>query len=509
MSKYLLIILIIFVAKFGLAQDTIVKNGFQVFYYPNGKIASKGTMRDGKPDGYWKTFNKYGILKSEGNRKNFLLDSTWKFYNEKGNISLIINYKNDKKNGYRINYLPESIIVDSFDNDLKNNWCKILFLDSNIQSKTFYNNGLEEGWAYKYDHDGRLISKIFYINGFIKKREYFNALDAKGLKNGIWKDFYANGVIKWSGNFRHGTKNGYFKYYNTTGNLDSIQKFRNGILEEEPEELSVFEIKTDYYSDGSIKTIGSYKDGKAEGIRREYSRDGKILDSYIMHIGVIVGHGIIDDSGKRQKTWKLFYNNGRIKAEGSYNNNIKVGKWKYYFDNGSLEQEGAYDKNGTYTGIWQWYYKNGKLRVKEEYFEGEREGEYIEYNEHNDIMLQGEYVNSLREGDWVITVNGYIEKGTYLSDVRDGEWKYYYTADTLYFEGRYIDGSEDGDFAWYYRNGKKMKTGKYMMSLREGEWKYYNEQGQLMLVVKYKDGIEKEYNSVRIEPELELKDMEE
>ena len=509
MFKWSIFIVLIFIVNVLLAQDSIVKNGFQIFYYPNGKIASKGTMKNGKPDGYWKTYDKYGVLKSEGNRKNFLLDSTWKFYDESGKVTLIINYKKDKKSGYRINYMPDKILVDSFENNFKNKWCKILFLDSNLNSKTFYKDGLEEGWAYKYDHDGRLIAKVLYVRGFIKKREYFNALDSKGLKNGIWKGFYNSGIIQWSGNFRHGIKNGYFKYYNSEGNLDSIQKFRNGILEYKPEELSVFEIKTDYYEDGSIKTIGSYKDGKPEGVRREYARDGKIVDSYIMHLGVIVGHGIIDKSGKRQSSWKLFYDNGRVKAEGSYKNDIKIGKWKYYYDNGTLEQEGAYDKIGSYTGIWNWYYKNGKLRVKEEYFEGEREGAYIEYNDHNDVMLEGEYVNNLREGDWIISVNGYSEKGTYLSDVREGEWKYYYTPDTLYFEGSFIDGIEDGDFVWYYRNGKKMKTGKYMMSLREGDWKYYNNLGQLMLVVKYKDGIEMEYNSVRIEPELELKDMEE
>jgi antitoxin component YwqK of YwqJK toxin-antitoxin module len=226
MVKYLIFILIILSINNTFAQDTVVKNGYQIFHYPNGKVASEGTMKDGKPDGYWKTYDKYGLLKSEGNRKNFLLDSIWKFYDTNGKIKLSISYKNDLKSGLRITYLNDKILIDSFENDLKNNWCIVLFSDSSLMSKTFYINGLEEGWAYKYDRDGRLISKVLYSKGFIRKREFFNGLDAKGKKNGIWKGFYENGGIKWSGNYRHGSKNGYFKYYGIDGNLDSIHKYR-------------------------------------------------------------------------------------------------------------------------------------------------------------------------------------------------------------------------------------------------------------------------------------------
>ena len=56
-------------------------------------------MRDGKPDGYWKTYSEFGIVKSEGNRKNFQLDSAWKFYNEEGKLAFEFSYREGKKNG--------------------------------------------------------------------------------------------------------------------------------------------------------------------------------------------------------------------------------------------------------------------------------------------------------------------------------------------------------------------------------------------------------------------------
>ena len=64
-------------------------------------MSSQGPLRDGKPDGYWKTYSPTGVLKSEGNRKNFQLDSVWKFYNEKGITAFEFNYKDGKKNGLK------------------------------------------------------------------------------------------------------------------------------------------------------------------------------------------------------------------------------------------------------------------------------------------------------------------------------------------------------------------------------------------------------------------------
>lgn len=80
--KKLLFILLLFPTGLLFGQDTIVKNGFNKFYYASGNISSEGTMQDGKPNGYWKTYYENGNLKSEGNRKNFALDSTWKFYSD-------------------------------------------------------------------------------------------------------------------------------------------------------------------------------------------------------------------------------------------------------------------------------------------------------------------------------------------------------------------------------------------------------------------------------------------
>ena len=51
------------------------------------------------------------------------------------------------------------------------------------------------------NRDGIVITLIEYKRGFIINREYINRMDKNGLKQGIWKIFYDNGIVSMEGNF--------------------------------------------------------------------------------------------------------------------------------------------------------------------------------------------------------------------------------------------------------------------------------------------------------------------
>ena len=36
-------------------KDTVLQNGFAKFTYPGGQLSSEGLIKNGKPDGYWKS----------------------------------------------------------------------------------------------------------------------------------------------------------------------------------------------------------------------------------------------------------------------------------------------------------------------------------------------------------------------------------------------------------------------------------------------------------------------
>ena len=84
---------------FLFALKGISQTEYQSYSYQNGQIASEGYLRDGKPDGLWKTYYESGQLKSIGKRTDFLLDSTWVFFKENGDTNLVVNYRKDLKNG--------------------------------------------------------------------------------------------------------------------------------------------------------------------------------------------------------------------------------------------------------------------------------------------------------------------------------------------------------------------------------------------------------------------------
>lgn len=506
MKKYLYILILIFLTslKIEAQTDSIY---YKKFYYDSGKISSEGFIENGKPNKYWKTYYPNGNLKSEGNRENFKLDSTWKFYKPDGELKLVINYKQGLKHGLRITYLPDKTLEENFEEDKKHGESRIYYENDSLWKVIPFENGLQEGKAYEYARDGRIITITHYKNGFINRTEYINRKDQQGRKHGTWKYYYPNGNIKRIENYTFGVKSGYFKYFNLEGNLKKVEKYYNGQIEEDPPELAELDIKKEYYPDGSIKAMGSYKDGVAEGVTRYYTEDGEIEKAFVFKNGRIIGKGIVDKLGEKQGKWKEYYDFGVLKAEGEYLNDKRIGLWKYYHPNKKLEQIGKFNRKGESVGEWKWYYPDGSIRKEEVFIKGVLDGPYVEYFRDSTILMQGEYFNGSREGFWTISVHGYKQEGEYLEGMRTGTWKHYYPDGQLAFKGSYVDGIPDSKHIWYHKNGKRKKQGSYIVGMREGTWNYYNYEGQLILTIRYENGIEKEYNAVRITPELELEDL--
>ena len=116
--KRILSIIWVIVTGLFLGHEAFSQTEYQTYTYPSGQISSEGTLRDGKPDGLWKTYYESGQLKSVGKRTDFLLDSTWVFFSETGDTTLIVNYANDLKNGLRITFSKEDIFEEPFVNDV-------------------------------------------------------------------------------------------------------------------------------------------------------------------------------------------------------------------------------------------------------------------------------------------------------------------------------------------------------------------------------------------------------
>ncbi|MEQ9261966.1 MAG: hypothetical protein RLP14_02275 [Owenweeksia sp.] len=475
---------------------------YTVYYYEGGAKSSEGNLKNGQPEGYWKSYYRNGNLKAEGNRKEHLLQGPWLFYNEDGEKKLEINYKDDKKDGLRKTFLDGQIIKEEpFVNDQLEGFAKEYYQGSGeLHREIPYKNNQTQGTGYEYAMDGRIITLLTYKSGVLTKQQNINRMDQQLQKQGMWVTFYPNRNVKVEGPYVNNLKNGYWKYYLSTGDLQRVEKWIMGVLQENAQEVAKVEIKREIDPNtGKLAFKGAYRNGKAEGVHRRYDADGNVISSKIYENGIVLFEGIVDEQGRKQGPWKEYYPDGTLKAKGSYLDDLKIEEWTYYYADGEIEQTGSYQQ-GLPNGAWVWYHPNGQAWREEEFFRGEEDGLSIEYSDSGAVIAKGNYIEGLKDGQWLVQVNDHKEIGNYFDGLRNGKWVYYYNGkeETIRFEGVYENGLASGFHTYYYQNGNVERRGKYAGGKKEGVWDYFDEQGDRIITIEYENGEEIKYNGEKI-----------
>ena len=331
------------------SQNVINKNGYNKFFYENGKISSEGYMKDNKPDGYWKNYYENGKPKIEGNRKNFLLDSTWKFYDQKGRVTKLINYKIGKKNGLVIVYdtLQKPTSIETYVNDIKQGLLRTFYKNGKTKSVVPYDKGKQEGTGYEYSVDSVITAVIVYQGGILQSYERINRKDDNNKKQGIWKEFYENLEVKKEMKFNDDSLDGYVMDYDKKGNLLSTKKFNNGKQILRSPEINPVEVYREVFQDGTLKYEGVFSDGMPIGTHYKYKqkqqcdssyfliddsitkgqitksifvcRNVPIPDSCIEYFdGILVARGAVDSARNRIGFWKEFHHTGEFIGKGTF-----------------------------------------------------------------------------------------------------------------------------------------------------------------------------------------------
>lgn len=520
----------VFCLSFSLAwaqKDTAVKNGYNIFYYDNGKKSSEGTMRDGKPDGYWKSYHKTGILKNEGNRKNYQLDSIWKFYNEKGQLAKTIRYREGKKNGFSNSYDTSGIVLakDFYRDDVKADTSYLYYKSGHLKQDIPFKNGKADGISFVFAEDSTITNIIKYKMGYIEKQERINQLDESGNRQGVWKEFYADGTVKKESRYKDNVVNGYTKEYDKKGNLQDIKKYNYGKEVANAPELAKLDVFKSYFDDGNVRYEGGYINGVPIGTHYHYHLSRRcdtalvyidsletsqkqfrcynisIPDSAIVYQdGYLLERGPVDSLRRRQKEWMEYNITGEFRSKGTYVDDKRIGKWEFFYADQKVEQKGKYDKKGRAQGPWEWYYNNGQLLKKENYQNDKLEGNYEEYTEDGKLVTKGEYLDGEKEGPWFYQILNYKEYGVYHNGLPDSVWKAYYAKEKrLRWEGSFQNGEPNGKHVYYYENGKPQAMGKYVGGQKEGDWHYFDETGFLELTITYNGGEETRWDGVKVD----------
>ena len=415
------------------------------------------------------------------------------------------DYLNGKRHGKGKEYdkcISKYDTYLSFEGEYKNGKRykgKEYYKDGNIKYEGEYLNG--KIWTGKiYDKEENILCEINQGKGYIKeiiKFHFFLKFEGyylNGERNGNGKEYNNEEYLIFNGEYKNGKKwngNGYDNSYNIVYEINNGK----GYIKEYDE------------FHGFLKFEGEFYNGEKNGKGKVYDYDGNIIfeGEY--------------SNGQRNGKGKKYYNNGQLKFEGEYLYNNRR-KGKSYFSSGELEFEGEYLNKRKYNGkgydkkgnmIYE--IKNGNGKVREYDYDDDLifEGEYlngkrkkgIEYkkdvlsqNKHL-IYFEGEYMNGFEwngKKNVYNEINDVIFEGGYLNGKYNGKCKEYYDNKKLKFEGEYLNGEKNGKGKEYYENEKLKFEGEYLNNhMLNG--KGYDAKGNLAFEINNGKGYIKEYDN--------------
>ena len=341
------------------------------------------------------------------------------------------------------------------------------------------------GLYRKYDKNGNLLIYTYAIDGKNTDKGYYSngklayILELKIIKgqppipNGKYIEYYKNGQIKVQGNNKDGKRDGEFKAFLRNGKSAGSVFYKDGkiikstlvnsmrdnasfsLTTDINYNLNSNEIITDEFPNGLLKQYFVFnKNGLLDGESREYYEEGDIQSVSSFKNNVADGIFI------------SYYQNGNMEEKYTYVNGQANGECFSYYENGKLEER-YFLKNGEIDGEAFAYYPSGKLEVKDFFKDGKKEGESIFYHENGNIKQKSTFKNGKREGDLFI----------------------YFPSGKLRQTEKYINGKIEGEVIEYYESGTIKEKAYFINDKQEKEHFFYDKKGKLIKTDIYKNGV--------------------
>ena len=205
-------------------------------------------------------------------------------------------------------------------------------------------------------------------------------------KNGPFEDYYKNGQVKVSGQYRDGKKNGKWQEYYETGELSRVYTHDNigrktGIQES-------------YFKDGGIKYKTSKLNENEFVTRGFYEENGNIFYEFVLRkypkSGFLMKNGF----------YKEYYKNGTLKIESNYLDSYLNGLLIQYYDSGEKEWEIEYFSDYK-QGFYKQFYKNGTIKLEGVNSVGVKNGEEKRFSENGNLNWKGDYAENNFNRKWI------------------------------------------------------------------------------------------------------------
>jgi len=502
-------------------------------YYPNYQLKEKYAYKDSLPHGKWIGYYKDGETKHVKRFEDGEKQGKWQFFTEGGDVHTFELYENDKRNGEWYKKGEETDIYYQFwDMDsLISEYADLHYPNGQLIEKISYKEGLKNGkftgyfqngakkyvkrfendkpegkWQY-YTMAGKTNAEEIYVEG--KRNEEWFRLDEsgdtyyqywdmdsliseyadlhypngqliekisykEGLKDGKFTGYYENGEVKYKKRYTADQPDGKWEYYTEAGKKNAVQIYVEGKRNKEwyridkkgdtyyqywDQDSLVSEYADLHYSNGQLIEKISYKEGLKDGKFTGYYPSGKV--EYVKRY----------EEDKPMGKWKFVREDGTTKKIEIYETGEKNDEWITYENNGDVYYQ-FWDMDSLVSEYADLHYPNGQLIEKISYKDGRKNGKFTGYYENGQTKHIRTYKDDKLDGKFAdYTESGQIlRKQGYMNGLLDGPSKEWYLNGEVKVKTAYKEGKLDGGFMSYDSLGRKVTKGEYEMGLKAGDW---------------------------------------
>ena len=196
---------------------------------------------------------------------------------------------------------------------------------------------------------------IYYDFNLTKIKSEVHYTD-KGVKTGIWKEYYKNGALRSE-----------FDYNSPVVSFCPPGKelYQNGKTKMTRTQVADTVLETHYYITGKVSKINTwYKDGRLVR-QREWCENGTLIVDY-------------NPTNAEPVAVKKYFCDGQVKAEFNWYAYGYTGAYKEYYQNGKVAVDGMFTEKpkdvtayvARKTGVWSYYDEKGKVTKKETWENG-------------------------------------------------------------------------------------------------------------------------------------------
>ena len=258
--------------------------------------------------------------------------------------------------------------------------------DGSVQAKITYGPADKAKAKIYFPETGGLMAEGNYLDqtrdsvwnfygedGSLASRETY----ARGKKQGLTTIYFGDGSVSEEVMYRDDVKNGSWKQYYPNGHLQMEATVVDGIR---------YEGKfATYYDDGIKRTEGKYVNGNREGSWYEFNDNGSV------RVITVYRGGQPTEEHYRNGTFEEYWPDDVLRSKYTYVDGKRHGNFEEWYNQGQWKTEMRTDDRGTRYPVQT--LEGAQLRLKGRYNRGERDGEFVYYNEDGTVWKREVYDN--------------------------------------------------------------------------------------------------------------------